>query len=596
MPAPPQAALDALLAGRTVITRRCELYEQDGLTPFVQSPTALITAGSVTVDYTATERRIMDGLTLSNSDGLISHDPSNGLWYDKIVKLYRGVRYSNTQTKPRVAIINSDGQSLVPAFLAQLGIPTYTSFDDTVSVATLIGYDLVIGTYSGTNDITTTAAALLVSVYNLGTDVLTISPYATPDTVPPIGSLVTKDDTSGISEWQITQSSIGMPFNDFSQFFVYEPAPGNYTLPADVASGYQIAARSVLTNGLDIDNGIAVIYGLNTVNESKWVHYHVGLESFLPPTIGQATLNSWNFARNTLILSVIEWLYSYSPELSWECQIGEFTIDTINMPRMPKTIAINGRDYSAKLENSDFDNAVSFDPGVDTNELIQDIAANGGITKFRLGSFSIPTNTTLSFDGATDRWTAINAIAEASNIEVFFDAQGYLVTRAFLDPSTSPSTLTLTAGMNAGNNLVDWTETSDKSQLYNRVVVSGTSQDSTITGNIYQGVAENHEPSSPTSIENLGWTRTYYYSSSLFTSNAQCQAYAQSLLSIMALESFELDYSSIVFAWLEAGEIVDIERSDVQPGTPTRFLHTNFTIPLTLGPMSGTAKRITIVG
>jgi hypothetical protein len=47
--------------------------------------------GSVTVDSTRDERRSFD-LTLDNSDFGIVHAPT-GLWYDKIFKIYSGIRY-----------------------------------------------------------------------------------------------------------------------------------------------------------------------------------------------------------------------------------------------------------------------------------------------------------------------------------------------------------------------------------------------------------------------------------------------------------------------------------------------------------------------
>jgi hypothetical protein len=163
------------------------------------------------------------------------------------------------------------------------------------------------------------------------------------------------------------------------------------------------------------------------------------------------------------------------------------------------------------------------------------------------------------------------------------------------DPSTSPSTLLLATGSEFGN-LVNYEKSSGDSRLYNRVIVTSENQDSVVQ-NTYglQYIAENTEPSSPTRIEKMG-ELDYFYTSSFFTSLDQMQWYAEALLKIVALEEYELDFEVVPFYWSEAGDI--IEFADPRSGVdePTRFLMSNFDIPLGLGTMSGNARRVTIVG
>jgi hypothetical protein len=68
------------------------------------------------------------------------------------------------------------------------------------------------------------------------------------------------------------------------------------------------------------------------------------------------------------------------------------------------------------------------------------------------------------------------------------------------------------------------------------------------------------------------------------------------MLKIKSLEDFQLGFSSVLFPWLEAGEVVDFQ--DPKPGVdePTRFLLISFELPMALGPMSANAKRVTIIG
>lgn len=92
-PTPPvrsrENALAAIMGISTQVLRRVEIYEQDGTTPFyVPAP---VVGGSVSVDMFRDERRTMD-LVLDNTDTRLNDYPG-GFWYDKVIKVYRGVEY-----------------------------------------------------------------------------------------------------------------------------------------------------------------------------------------------------------------------------------------------------------------------------------------------------------------------------------------------------------------------------------------------------------------------------------------------------------------------------------------------------------------------
>ena len=92
----------AIESSTTRVTRRIEIYESDGATLWTEVGDAeRLIDGSVTVDYDRDERRAFD-LTLDNSDGLLRHDPYNGLWYDKIIKVYRGVRTATWEYETQI--------------------------------------------------------------------------------------------------------------------------------------------------------------------------------------------------------------------------------------------------------------------------------------------------------------------------------------------------------------------------------------------------------------------------------------------------------------------------------------------------------------
>lgn len=70
------------------VYRRVDIYESDGTTPFALD--VPVVEGSVTFDASRDERRSFD-LTIDNESGLFTSDP-NGFWYDKVIKIFRGVR------------------------------------------------------------------------------------------------------------------------------------------------------------------------------------------------------------------------------------------------------------------------------------------------------------------------------------------------------------------------------------------------------------------------------------------------------------------------------------------------------------------------
>jgi hypothetical protein len=256
---------------------------------------------------------------------------------------------------------------------------------------------------------------------------------------------------------------------------------------------------------------------------------------------------------------------------------------------------VTGRDYTKKLLSAKFAQATSFPQGASLDGTVKTIATNAGISKFKLGSGGIPIQALANFDRTTSRWEGLKSLCDSHNVEIFFSPDGFLTTRPFRDPVLSPAGLTLSTDPARGN-LVSYSKKSSSARIYNQVVVTGENDDSASNGIIYQGIAENHNPGSPTSIENLGQIITYFYTSSFFTSSQQCQATAEAMLKIKSLEDYQLGFSAVIFPWLEAGEVIDFQ--DPRPGVdePTRFLLINFDLPMALGPMSGNGKRVTIIG
>lgn len=278
----------------------------------------------------------------------------------------------------------------------------------------------------------------------------------------------------------------------------------------------------------------------------------------------------------------------------FEIQIGEFMIDTISDARFPKSVSVNGRDYTKKLLLDQFSVDTSFPSGISLDVLVRTIALNGGISKFRLGATGATLGSAPTFARKTSRWEAIKSVCNGLNVEVYFDREGYLVTRFFDDVSTSAPSFELT--MEAGKqNIVDFSKATSDSNIFNHIVVIGTSEEETVTGYKFISILENTDPDSPTCIQKIG-RRTFTYEVSYITSQAQADDLALRLMKIKQLEDFALSFSTVCLPWLEPGRVLGFRDPFSSDSIPTRFLFSTFSIPLELGPLSGEGKRIAIIG
>ena len=268
--------------------------------------------------------------------------------------------------------------------------------------------------------------------------------------------------------------------------------------------------------------------------------------------------------------------------------LGEFLIDRIERPNFPYTAKVTGRDFTKKLLLSKFSETTTFTAGQTYESVIRTIANNGGITKYNL----TPTGKTLAedftFERGTERWKAITDLATAVAHEVFFDNFGYLTLRPFVDPVTAPLAHTFQTG--AEGNLVTFTKVAEDSRLRNHVVVYGDGQSNPLVF----AEAENTEPSSPTRIARIG-RRTHTYASKFIASNLDAQALADRMLSVMALEQYDISIEALPAPWLEAGDAIQFLDPNRSDNEPTRFLLSSFSISLGLGAMSVSAKRIHVV-
>ena len=570
--------IDAIESGSSSIRRRFEIYESDGETLWMDSAeTPRMTGGAVTVDYNRDERRSID-VTLDNSDEVLDHNP-NGFWYDKILKVYRGVEFRNTKRLPSILVAHNNlaFNGDIVELLRRMGFTDIRDMSehDNLTIDDFYGYDIILYNAGGFGQAPEPEHRdLIIGAYNAGYNIFTAGTDTTEADLPFATASINK---GGSEEWQFAHPPYDTPVaRGWTDGSVPETHVGK------------------LITGLDQTATAAAIWTYNSrltypaimaqnPNGARWFHLQVPIADNL------------NSARqNALIEQSLKWLYGYTEDRFYEFQVGEFCIDSINQDHFPSLIRVTGRDYTKKLLQAKFEQSVTFLAGTSVDQLVGAVAANAGITSTLLDAGGAILGADVSFERSTERWKAIKDVCTAANVEVFFNRQGRLVTRRFLDPTTAPISVVLGADSKTGN-LVSYTKKSSDTRVFNVVVVTSENQDDLSGGFLYWARAENTEPSSPTRVSKLG-PRHDFIETTLLRSVAECQALADQRLKVSALEEFELSFSSLTYPWLEVGEIARF--LDPKPGVdePDRFLLTSLTIPLSLGPMSGTGKRITIVG
>jgi hypothetical protein len=568
---PPVVALQEFLGPTTRHTRRVEIYEQDGRTRWAKDTQVRLKTGSVSVDYDRDERRSLD-MTLDNSDEMLVNAPGE-FWYDKILKVYRGVVVREKGRIPKILVLGdrTGNDALGVEFrddAVSLGFgdvrinPLATDYQ--IDVAP---YDIIIAL--GGVDV----SGLLEEAYNAGKSILTMR-----ESSQHFFNAIRNNTT-----WGTSQNAVGL----ISPLNVSDTRTLGWTSFAALAENvsYQApASDDRVLFGIAYTPGsettLAISSGASTSGgQYIAVHYPLTRQQFFDEQF-----------RNFL-LSALNWLNPVATIDTWEVQIGEFMIDRISEPHRPREIKITGRDYTKKCMLSKYTEATQFAEGQPLETVIAAIAGSAGITKRILPATGVVIGRAFFYERGKTRWEAMKEICTAYKYEIYFDATGYLTIRPFRDPSTTAPILYIETGKEG--QLASYEKSTSDAELYNHVLVVGESSDTEIPP--VWADAINTDPNSPTSVAEIG-DRYLEISSAFVQTTAQAQTLADSYLAIHSLEEFELSFESLMLPWLEVGDILGFVDPRPAPGDPSTFLLSNLSLPLALGPMSGTGKRITIVG
>lgn len=599
MGTPSDSVIAEMIAPTTIVTRRVAIYEADGVTPWVNDNGFRLIDGAVSVDYGRAERRTID-LTLENTDGILNHDP-NGFWYDKVIKVFRGAQIPASATTPTLGVLSGLQLWLKADVLALTDGSAVSSWPDS----------------SGNGNTMTQATSSSQPVFK--TNILNGNPVVRFDGSDFMQSVLTAAPAA------ITVLAV-VKATDFTgtRTVLGCDTTGGFQYRFDASTGLpRVLTQNATTIGVGSvapAAGAWVVVAMTYTVGSTWTHQINGLDngsgtSSAPPSASAVRIGSRNGGLEAFLGDMAEVLvyhrvltatelqtvslylgnkYNLPPTstptpTTWETQIGEYVIDTIRQANFPHTVRVTGRDYTKRCLLSKFKQATTFTAGNEVDDVIKAMALNAGVTKFVFPADATKVLTRdAAFERGTERWTAMAQLANDYNYELFFDAQGYLVLRDFQDPLTSPLIWTFKTGVDG--TLVDYEKVTNDSRIYNSVIVTGSAAD----GTLVWAQATNTEPSSPTRIARLG-ERNYFYTSGFITTTQQAQDVANSFLKIHALEEYELNLSSVVLPWLEVGGIIGFTDPNPSPGDPDRYLLTTLNIPLGLGAMTATGKRVTVV-
>lgn len=579
--APPQSVLDTFLAPTSRLEQRMEICEFDGVTPWKPELWNALVDGTVTVSYDSDERRNLD-MTLDNFDGSLNHNPSN-LWYDKVFKLFYGIHVDQKDRSPSIVIaeeFNAVGQALaMKNLLNAAGYNKVRVNVNAAGIADLIDYDIVISISADY----THKLALLQEAFGAGKCVLTANPQSTAAQLPYLISTAAAGTTlvSGTHEMRKNTANAHPVQTGWVNFI----APSGVTyrkITAITAGAVQAGDWWDATNGSSPG-----LIAKQDSSGARWVHLQHF--NFTMPGMTPEDVTS----LQGLLGSIASWLDIFDPVDYWEVQIGEFVPIQIGVDSAdPELLRITGKDYTDRCLYAKLPTATTFSAGTSIDGIVLAQASNSKCFKTALPPSLKVLPKDVTYEADTERWKIMKELSNSINYEIYFNSMGYLTWRPYQDPLLTPPTLILSSG--PAGNLVTKSSTASSSRLRNHIVVRGESSDMNVLP--VWAEAKNTQPTSPSRISKIG-DRMESFVSALFTTTAQCQEAATMLLRVSALEEFAMDFSAILFPWIECGEILELAAADTTTAInePQRFLISSLSLPLNGEPMSGNGKRVTVV-
>lgn len=586
---PPSRVIDAFLQPVTSVTRRIEIYEADGTTPWkpnLWSDILVANGGSVSANYGEKERRTFE-CELDNYSGELDPVPG-GLWYDKIFKVFYGIDVNDYGgNQPNILIMeerDAPGQAqALRALMFEAGFNKVHYNPDADSMEDLAGFDIVISICGSDKS----SASLIYEAFQQGKGVITFGANPGQFTFPGmIASMQADTFTDTYTEFEPTNASM---FSSATRWAINTPSAYKRIATNHVSAKVIAEAVHFTETGLTGSPGVLV---RDVAGSGGWVHvaqHHFQREVFADQG-GSFSSTSYESFKEFL-KSTVTHLFGEAGTDYYECQIGEFVSMSIgHANESGDTVSLSCIDYTKRCSDSRLAAATMFEEGEVLEDIVKAVASNCNIRKFNLPVTGETLQRDVTFERDTTRWDVMYKLTSELGYDLYFDGEGRLTMKKYVDPAMDAPNLILKSGV--GGNLVSRKLATSDARLFNHVVVVGESAGSSDTEKIpvYAEVS-NRDESSPTSILKIG-TRSKIETLSTVTDRAKALEVANQLLAVSMLEEFDLSFSSVFFPWIEPGELVEYADETRAHWGPNRYMITSLNLPLDLGPMSGTGKRV----
>lgn len=259
--------------------------------------------------------------------------------------------------------------------------------------------------------------------------------------------------------------------------------------------------------------------------------------------------------------------------------IGTFMIDhaDVVVERNMSMVVLSGSDLWKKLSKSLFDHSESWASGTSLITVIKDIATDAGVTKFVDDlSDDRPANARnlnkkFSVEQADNRGEAIQRLAKAYGLDVYFDPLGRMVIADYRSPEDRRSVWTFDPGDNYMTLSVRSTFKDDN--LYNHILVVATGGKNTITSH-----KRDNDPLSVTSIKRIG-DRVFKYESDVISTQAAADEAARKLFYQHVLLTEDIALDVICNPALDGNDVITVREPEFSK-LNQQFRIRGLTIPL----------------
>lgn len=216
-------------------------------------------------------------------------------------------------------------------------------------------------------------------------------------------------------------------------------------------------------------------------------------------------------------------------------------------------INLTGQDRSWEIARRTWTDTYTVAGGTNLADAVKAIIESvfPGLTyNFAPTDFALP-KSVYTPGGSVNRWQAVQALATAGGMEVFFDPQGVVVMRPIVNPSTTAPALTIADG--AAGTLVQVERDLDTSKTYNGVITvgQGSSGAPPVRGEAWI-------TSGPLSDTGPMGKVPYYMTSSTITTQSQAVAAAQAQLLLVGGADEDVTAQMPPNGALDAGDVATV--------------------------------------